>query len=457
MQGTTKKYRDLNYDFNSYRPHYIKNIRIALPIMLSQLGNAIVMFTDNIMVGRVGDGTNELAAVSFGNALFIVGFVLVQGVGFGATPLIGEYYSAGKHRKATELFANSIIVNIAAFLVFGFLMWQVHHLMPYMGQDEAVWKLATPYYLALVVSLFPYTIFLAFKQYLEGMGNTRYAMNITLMCCFVNVLFNYLLIFGKCGFPELGVFGAGVSTLIARTLMPILYIALFRYKNSLWRHLYFVKRKSLSWNKMKKLGKVGLPIGGQMSVECLAFSISAVMAGWFGAVALASHEIAMSMSSLTFMVVTGISSATTVCVAHQKGLNSKLGIRKAGNAAIQMGIFYSLACASTMILTSTLVPRLFSENQQVLALSATLLIFAAVYQIPDGMQAITIGALRGIADVKTPMWSCIIGYMFVNLPVSYLISVKLGVGITGIWMGFIIGLATVSAIAVVRWFMKSKI
>lgn len=442
------------YRFKDYKPHYKKNILLALPIMLSQLGNAIVMLSDTLMVGRLG--TNELAAVSFGNAIFIVGFVMVQGIGFGSTPLIGADYAAGKHRKAGELFANSLLVNLCAFALFGTIMWLISDLMPYMGQDEKVWQLAIPYYKVLVVSLLPYVLFLSFKQYLEGLGNTHYAMLITLICCLINVVMNYALIFGKFGCPALGVLGAGLATLIARLFMPLLYLALFRQKSSLWRHFFFFKKEAIKLEKAKALVSVGLPIGGQMFIECFAFSLSAIMAGWFGAAALASHEIAMNMSSTTFMVVTGIASATTVCVSHQKGFGSNSGIRKAGYAAIQLGLCYSITCALLMIATSTLVPHLFSTDPVVLKMASVLLIFAAIYQIPDGMQAITIGALRGIADVKSPMWTCIIGYIFINLPFSYLVAVKMGVGITGIWMGFIIGLATVATIAILRWRYKIR-
>lgn len=440
--------------FQEYLPHYKKTLLLALPIMLSQLGNAIVMLSDTLMVGRIGK--NELAAVAFGNAIYIVGFVLIQGITFGSTPLIGASYSAGKHRYASEQFANSLVVDILAFIGVGTLMMAASFAMPYMGQDDAVWQLAIPYYRVLVVSLIPYVIFLAFKQYLEGLGNTRYSMNITLICCLLNVVLNYVFIFGKFGAPEMGVFGAGFATLIARTVMPIIYLLLFRHKSSLWRHFFFFKAKALKWKEMKKLGAVGLPIGGQMFIECLAFSCSAIMAGWFGAAALAGHEIAMNMSSLTFMLVTGISSGTTISVSHQKGINNKNGIRKAGNAALQLGICYSITCALIMAIGSKFLPTLFTNDTEVLEIASLLLLFAAVYQIPDGLQSISIGALRGIADVRMPMYVCSFCYLAVNLPFSYLVAVKMGVGITGIWMGFIIGLGAVATIMIIRWHLKTK-
>lgn len=440
--------------YRTYRPHYKKTLLLALPIMLSQLGNAIVMLSDTLMVGHIGK--NELAAVAFGNAIFIVGFVLVQGVTFGSTPLIGSSYASGRHRYASEQFANSLIVDLLATFAVGGLMWAVSYAMPHMGQDEAVWQLAIPYYRVLVLSLIPYVVFLAFKQYLEGLGNTRYSMNITLACCLLNVLLNYIFIFGKCGVPQMGVYGAGLATLIARLVMPVLYLLLFRYKSNLWRHFFFFKANALKWKEMKKLGAVGLPIGGQMFIECLAFSCSAIMAGWFGAAALAGHEIAMNMSSLTFMMVTGISSGTTICVSHQKGMGNQKGVKKSGNAALQLGFCYSISCALILALGSKVIPLLFTTDDEVIGIASTLLLFAAVYQIPDGMQSISLGALRGIADVKMPMYICSFCYLAVNLPFSYLVAVKMGMGINGIWLGFIIGLGTVSAIMITRWRRKTR-
>lgn len=442
------------YSYQTYRSHYKKTLLLALPIMLSQLGNAIVMLSDTLMVGRLGK--NELAAVAFGNAIFIVGFVLIQGITFGSTPLIGSSFAAGRHRYASEQFANSLLVDVLASAAVGSIMWFFSYAMPHLGQDEAVWRLAIPYYQVMVVSLIPYVVFLAFKQYLEGLGNTRYSMNITLACCLLNVVLNYLLIFGKCGFPNLGVLGAGIATLIARLAMPVSYLLLFRYKSNLWRHFFFFKLNTLKWKEMKKLGAVGLPIGGQMFIECLAFSCSAIMAGWFGAAALAGHEIAMNMSSLTFMMVTGISSGTTICVSHQKGMGNKKGVKKAGNAALQLGFCYSCCCALMLAMGHNLIPSLFTADAEVIETASVLLLFAAVYQISDGMQAVSIGALRGIADVKVPMYICTFCYLVLNLPFSYLVAVKFGMGISGIWLGFIIGLGTVAAIMITRWKMKTK-
>lgn len=447
------KLKDKN-TLKSYKPHIKKTLGLAIPIMCSQLGNAMVMLSDTIMVGRIGK--DELAAVAFGNAIYIVGFVLLQGITFGSTPLIGKSYAAGKHKHATEQFANSLVVDSIACFIIGSLMWCVSFAMPYMGQDTAVWTYAIPYYKCLVASLIPYIVFLAFKQYMEGLGNTIYAMSITIACCTINVILNYIFIFGKFGLPEMGVFGAGLATFVSRMLMPIAYIVLFRSKSSLWRHFYFFKKKAIRWKDMRAISAIGIPIGSQMFIECSAFSLSAIMAGWFGSTALASHEIAMNISSLTFMVVTGIASAATISVSHQKGINNQLGVKKAGNAALLMAITYSSTCALTILAIRNFVPHMFTNDEEVIAMSAMLLILAAIYQIPDGLQAVTMGVLRGIADVKVPMYTCSFCYILLNLPFSYIVAVKMGIGITGIWWGFILGLSTLSAIVVIRWRKRSK-
>ena len=437
----------------SYVPFYRRNLAIAIPVMLSQLGQAMVMLADTMMVGRIG--TNELAAVSFANAVFLVGFVLAQGIAFGSTPVIGPNYATGNYRKAGLLFQHSIVVDATAAIAIGGGMYALSHFMDRMGQEEAVWKLAVPYYRTLVISLFPYLIFLAFKQFMEGLGNTKYAMQITILTALLNILLNWIFIFGKCGCPAMGVLGAGIATLISRCCMPILYLALFRKRPSIWRYFRFFGKR-LNWKDVSRLSSIGLPIGLQMFIECSCFSLSAIMAGWFGSTSLASHEIAMNISSLTFMVVTGIASGTTIRVSHQLGQQHYTDMRKAGIASMHLSICYNLICALLMLTFRHQIPLAYTSDANVIGLSATLLIFAALYQIADGLQSVTLGALRGMSDVHLPMVIATTGYVCINLPISYLLGVKAHWGIYGIWTGFIIGLYAVAGMAIIRYLTKTR-
>ena len=221
----------LNWKMNTikeYIPFYKRNLKIALPIVFSQLGGAVVQLVDTFMVGRLG--TVELAAVSFASAVFAIGYVFSIGILLGATPIIGQAYVRGEKQTIVELFQNSLVLATLAAVVIGSLLYLTSFFMDNMGQVDAVVELAIPYFLVLVVSLIPHMYFFSIKQFLEGLGNTKVAMWITIIANLINVLFNYLLIFGKYGFPELGVLGAGVSTLIARASMPVLYVIWLRLK-----------------------------------------------------------------------------------------------------------------------------------------------------------------------------------------------------------------------------------
>lgn len=438
----------------SYIPFYKRNLNLAIPVMISQLGQSVVMLADSIMTGQLG--TNALAATSFANAIFIIGFVLAQGIGFGATPLIGPQFASGNYKRAGVLFHHSIYLDMLAAFGVGGLMYIVSYFLDCMGQDEEVVKLAIPYYQVLVLSLIPYMLFLSFKQFMEGIGNTKYAMIITIISNIINIVFNYLLIFGKCGFPQMGVLGAGVASLIARCSMPICYILLFRYKNSLNRYFLFFNVKSLNWKDIKSISKMGLPIGIQMFIECLVFSLSAVMAGWFGAIQLASHQIAINLSSLTFMVVTGISSATTIVVSHNLGQKRMADMKQSGLASLHITLIYSISCGVIIYLFRHLIPLAFSRDPSVIELSAILLTFAAIYQIADGLQSVGLGALRGMGDVHAPMYIATFSYICINLPAGYIMAEVFGWEAKGVWGGFICGLFTLATCVLIRFWMKTK-
>ncbi|MCQ2218179.1 MAG: MATE family efflux transporter [Paludibacteraceae bacterium] len=437
--------------FQSYKPFYIRNLKIAIPAVLSQLGQGVVMIADSMMVGVLG--TNELAAASFAGAIVIVGFLFVLGVTFGATPLVGRQYSMGKHVRAASLFQNSILLDMLVVALVCGILYVLSFFLDKMGQELEVCVLARPYYLWLVASLPPLFVFQAFKQFMEGLGNTKVAMVITLISNALNVLLNYLFIFGKCGCPFMGVEGAGVATFIARLVMPIMFYAYFVHRKSLFRYFRFFRMRVFSFAELYELGKIGVPIGFQMLVETSTFSLSAVMVGWFGAVSLASHQIAMNLSSLTFMMASGISAATTIRVSHQMGAKDYVSMRKAGFASMHLCVFENLIFAVLMIVFRREIPLAFTSDPLVVELSAMLLVMCAIYQLADGLQVVALGALRGMADVEGPMRVSVICYVLVSLPVAYICGVVLDWGAVGVWMGFIVSL-NLAAILLIRRFLK---
>jgi len=434
-----------------YLPFYKRNLKVAVPVMFAHLGQATVQLADTVMVGRLG--TNELAAVSFASALFFIGLVVVLGASMGSTPIIGPAYVQKKYRDVAATFQNSILFDFLLVFVVCLIMYALSFFMDRMGQPEKVIALAVPYYRILVLSLPPFILFQAFRQFMEGIGDTKIAMYITIFANVANIGLNYVLIFGKLGFPAMGIVGAGISALVSRLLMPVSYLIIFRWKQSLWRYFYFFKLNVFSVQKLKLLASVGLPIGFQMLVETITFSLCTIMVGWFGAVSLAGHQIAGTIASLTFMVVLGVSSATTIRVSHQLGVKDYPSLRKAGLASIHLVIAYSSMTALLMILFRHQIPLLFSNDPHVIEMTATLLIMAAIFQLADGLQIVGLGALRGMADVKHPMLFAVICYTLINLPVGYVCGVVFDMGVVGVWVGYIFGLY-VAAFLLVRRFLR---
>lgn len=421
-----------------YTGFYKRNLLLAFPVMMSQAGQVIVQQVDNIMVGAVG--TTELAASSFANSVFIIGMTLGMGFTFGLTPLVGHAWATGNHRQAGALFRNSMVANMVGGMLLVVVLYAVSFFMDNMGQPDEVAKMAIPYYRILVLSLLPFLLFFTFKQFSEGLGNTKVAMYITLAVNFVNIGLNYLLIFGHWGFPQMGLNGAGIATMIARILMPIIFFVFYLRNDRFRRYLIWFRQARTRPELMKEIVAVGWPIGVQMLLEVTAFSMSCVMAGWLGEIPLAAHQIAIGLSSVAYMIVTGIGSGTTIRVSHQYSARNYHDMRMAMNASIHLVIAFMLFTATCFFTLRYFLPTLYTNNAEVIHLAASLIIFAGVFQLFDGLQVVLLGALRGLADVKHPMIYCFFAYFVVNMPVSYLFAFVFDWGPPGIWVGFVLGL-----------------
>lgn len=437
-----------------YYPFYRRNLKIAFPVMFAQLGQAMVMLADTIMVGHLG--TVELASVSFGSSIFMIGFLFALGLSIGATPLIGKEYAAGGYRRSAIIFQNSILFDLFVSLILGVIMWGVSCFMDRMGQPEEVWPLAQEYFRISVYSLPFVLLFQSFRQFMEGIGNTKYAMVITIIGNLINIFLNWVLIFGKLGCPMMGVAGAAYATLISRALMSIAFVLLFFAKKPLIRYFYFFEKKSFSRKEIKGLAYMGIPIGSQMLLETLGMSLSSIIVGWFGAVALASHQIAMNLSSLTFMISGGLASATTIRVSHQIGAKDFFSMRKAGVASTHLSLLFSSACALILFVFRANIASIFTIDPAVLQLSSILIAIVAIYQFGDGYQVVSIGALRGMSDVYAPMVVAIVCYLVVNLSLAYLLAVVCDLGVIGVWVAFMIELYLAAILLGFRFHYKTK-
>ncbi len=422
----------------SYIPFYKRNLHLAFPVVLSQIGQVTVQLVDVMMVGHVG--TAELAASSFAGNVFTIGMFFGMGITYGLTPLVGNAFGNGNLSKVVVWLKNGFLTHVVTAIALMLVMLLLYFLLPLMGQPTDVLELARPYYLLLCASYIPFMLFFSFKQFFEGVGNTKIAMQITLISNVINVIVNYVFIFGTFGFPELGLNGAGIGTLVSRIFMPIAFvfyisrIPRFRKYFSLARKEPFVVKHIIS------VLKIGIPVGFQIIVEVIAFSLGAIMMGWLGEIPLAAHQVALGMASFTYMISLGISQANTIRVSHQMGVNDIKSMKKAAFASTHLVLAFMLFMGGIFIIARYQLPLLFTSDEEVVSIAAQLLIVAAFFQVFDGLQVIMLSTLRGMADVKIPMIMAFVAYLFVGIPTSYVFAFLFNVGPPGIWFGYLVGL-----------------
>lgn len=435
--------------FKEYLPFYKRNLKVALPVMLTQLGASLVGLFDSMMVGHYG--TVELAAVSFSNAIFFTVMVFAMGALMGITPLIGihmgEMSEAAErrdelHAKISSLLQNGVLFTILLSVLMLLLLGGCIPFLDKFGQDPVVIEAARPYYILIVVSIIPFLFFTLFKQFLEGIGNTFVAMIITMLMNGLNIFLNWVFIFGHFGFPAMGATGAGIATLISRIGMPICFFFVIFFHRE-WK--YYIRSfswKVFDWQEIKHLFKIGLPIGGQTLLETLNFTLSFIFIGWLSKEALAAHQIANQMADLTFMVALGVGAATTIRVSHQLGANNLHGVRMASNASIHLVLLINTIGAALMIGLRNYIPLMFTNDPKVIAIASQLVVYAGLFQYADGMQAVGASMLRGLTDVKVPVIIAFVSYIVIGLSVGLLCAFPLQMGASGIWIGFIFGLTT---------------
>ena len=431
------------YSLKKYLPFYKRNLKVALPVMITQAGQVVVQLADNIMVGHVG--TAELAGVSFANAIFLIGFITLIGFSQGLTPLVGESFAKGEHKKASHLLRNSLMLNLCTYSVIGLLLMAVGFFMPHMGQDPQVIPFAQPYYFITVASLIPTSFFFTSRFFAEGIGDTRHAMWITVTSNLLNIFLNWVLIFGHFGLPALGVMGAALATLIARIFCAVAFIRVIFHSETFSSYARMALKEKADKQTLISIAQLSLPIAFSSMLESTAFSFAAIMVGWMGKVELAAHQIANSLGQLSFMVACGIGAAATIRVSHQFGAGKPVETLMAGKASVHMGIFYMSSCALLFILLRNFLPYIYTSDPEVIAYASRLIVVLSLYQVSDAVQLTSMAALRGLKDTKRPMMYAAMSYYGIAIPAAYLLGFVFGVGPEGVWYGLLLGL-TVAAV-----------
>ncbi len=433
---------------NSYTAHYWPNLKLATPVVLAQAGQMLVNLADTVMVGQVG--TIPLAAASFANSIFINVLVFGIGISYAITPLVGKAFGAKNKEECAYWFQQGIFANLIIGVFLSLFAGAIVFAMPLMGQEQGVVEEAIPYFLLLVLSIIPLQVFNSYKQFAEGLSNTRIAMYITVAGNLVNVGLNFIFIYGYLGVPALGVVGAGIGTLVSRIMMAIVFVWI-SYRVQLFKTYRGIHLTRFSSEAFRRLLNLGLPMGLQFVIEVFAFSLGSIMMGWINAVSLAAHQIVLSLASLTYMMSSGLASATTIKVSIFRGQKNYQALKHSAFASVHLVLLFMTAMGILFLTLRQWLPSLFIDDVEVIEVAAGLMVVAGLFQIFDGIQVVALGILRGLEDVVMPMIGAGIAYWLISLPVGYLTAFTFDAGPVGIWIGYLAGLASAGVFLLTRF------
>ncbi len=426
--------------FETYKDHYKALFRLGIPIVIGQLGIIILGFADTLMVGQ--HSTIELAAASFVNNVFTLVIIFSTGFSYGLTPLVGNLFGKGDAPGAGRALKSSLAANFLVALLLTLIMFALYLNVHRLGQPKELLPLIRPYFIVLLISLVFVMLFNAFKQFADGITDTRTSMWILLGGNLLNIVGNYLLIYGKFGFPELGLLGAGISTLFSRIVMVVVFCCIFLYSKRYVRYLSGFKLRGFSKTDFKRLNELGWPVAVQMGMETASFTFSTIMVGWLGSIALASHQVMLTISSFCFMIYYGMGAAIAVRVSNFKGQNDLLNVRRSTYAGFHIILLMALLSSALIFLLRKELGGLFTDSEEVSQTVITLVFPMLLYQLGDGTQITFANALRGISNVKPMMYIAFVSYFLISLPVGYFFGFILHWGTKGVWMAFPFGLTS---------------
>ena len=429
-------------------------MQIAYPVMLGQLGHVMVGLVDNLMIGQLGPA--PLAAVSLGNALVFIAMSLGIGFSFAITPLIAEADGAQDIDSGRSYFHHGLILCTLNGIILFLLLLVAKPVLYYLDQPAEVVELAMPYLEIVAFSMIPLMAFQAFKQFADGLSQTRYAMYATLLSNIVNVVFNYILIYGIWVFPRLELVGAAWGTLISRFFMLWFIWEILRKRKKLKAYFIWTRNEILKWPVFKRLLALGFPTALQMLFEVAIFTGTIFLAGNLGTNPQAANQIALNLASMTFMIAVGLGVTATIRVGNQVGLRKYRELRRIALSIFLLVFLIEAVFAVLFILLKDILPVFYIDNAEVIMLAAQLLIIAALFQLSDGIQVVILGALRGLQDVRIPTVICFIAYWIIGFPVSFYFGQEEQLGSMGIWLGLLAGLTASALMLYFRFNYLSK-
>jgi len=448
---------------SNYTKEFKYNWQLAAPVMLGMLGHTFVSFIDNIMVGQLG--TAQLAAVSLGNSFMFIAMSLGIGFSTAITPLVAEADGANDFAKGKSAFKHGLFLCTVLGVLLFLLVFFAKPLMYLMKQPVEVVELAIPYLDLVAFSLIPLVVFQAFKQFSDGLSLTKYPMYATIVANVVNVGFNYVLIFGKFGFPEMGIVGAAYGTLISRFVMVAHIWWLLKGREKSKHFVTNIKILVLDKTMINKLIGLGAPSAMQMFFEVAIFTAAIWLSGLLGKNPQAANQIALNLSSMTFMVAMGLSVASMIRVGNQKGLQKYFELRRIAFSLFLLGFIFAVVFGILFLIFNEALPKLyvdfddvinFKDNTEVVTIASQLLIASAIFQISDSLQVIVLGALRGLQDVKIPTLITFIAYWLIGFPISWILGKEDAYGSFGIWIGLLAGLTSAAILLFIRFNYLTK-
>ncbi len=428
------------------RDHIRDNLHLSFPIMISQLGHITVGVVDSLMIGNIS--VTQLAAVSLSSSIF--GFILLFciGLSYGITPLISSKKSDESY--ISNIFYNGMYLNLFFTIVLVLITVYLKFFLKYFIQDQEVLSFTYRYLDIICISLIPLMLFQTFKQFIEGLGYTKPPMYISIFSNIINIVLNAILIFGLFGFPKLEIIGAAYATLISRVLM-FLFILVYCLNSKKFNSIILALNTSINYHSLRSIFGIGFTSGLQYIFEVGAFSVATIIIGSMGAIQLASHQIALNLASISYMVASGIGSASMISLGHYYGIGDKTEIRKSGYS--NFILVFILMCFSAVIFIyfRDVLPTFYVDDFEVISLASSLLIIAGLFQLSDGLQAVGLGVLRGIRDTKIPTILTFISYWIISIPLSYFLGVTSGHGVFGVWIGLSVGLTIAAVFHVIRF------
>ncbi len=446
-----------------YTKEFRYNLQLAYPVILGMLGHTLIGIVDNIMVGKLG--STELAAVSLGNSLIFVAMSIGIGFSTAITPIVAEADAEKDTGKIRSAFHHGLFLCIIlGFMLFG-LVVLAQPIMELLHQPKEVIALAKPFLTWVAFSLVPLIIYQGYKQFADGLSMTKISMYAIIMANVLHVIINYLLIYGIWFFPKMGIIGAALGTVISRIAMVVFMHMILSRKEKLKPYFQDFSFDEIKKSTIRKIVNLGLPSAMQMLFEVVLFTAAIWLCGSIGKTSQAANQIALSMASMTFMFAMGLSVVSMIRISNQKGLNDYKQLIVVARSIFLLAIIIEIIFAFMFVALHQVLPYLFLnmdnklqllDNAEVISIAAKLLLVAAVFQISDGIQVVVLGALRGLQDVKIPMYITFVAYWIIGFPISYYLGLKTDLGAVGVWIGLIGGLTAAAIFLYLRFHYLTK-